>query len=71
MSTISGLGVDNVTVSLLADSVGCEVGAWPINYLGYHWEGIPVLGLFGIQLSVRWLKDWTVEKAFFCRRGED
>ena len=30
-----------MTVSLLADSVGCEVGAWPINYLGLPLGGNP------------------------------
>ena len=38
-STILGMGVDNVIISSMADSVGCEEGVWPVTYLGLvRWE---------------------------------
>ena len=40
-SLLLGMGVDDVFVSSLAESVGCEVGAWPTTYLGLPLGGNP------------------------------
>ena len=34
-STILGMGVDTGIVSSMANSIGCEMGVWPITYLGF------------------------------------
>ena len=45
-STILGVGVDDDIVSSVAESVGCEVGAWLIKYLGLPLGGNPCCGAF-------------------------
>ena len=45
-SIILGVGVDDALVSSMAESVGCEVGAWPINYLGLPLGGNPYCRAF-------------------------
>ena len=40
-STLMGMGVDKDSVISLAESVGCEVEAWPITYLGMPLGGNP------------------------------
>ena len=40
-STILGMGVNDRIVSSMAGFVGCEVGVWPITYLGLPLEGNP------------------------------
>ena len=45
-STILRMGVDNDTVSSLADYMGCEVGMWPTKYLGMPLGGESMLSGF-------------------------
>ena len=40
-STLLGLRVNEEVVRSLAESVGCEVGVWPITYMGMPLRGNP------------------------------
>ena len=69
-SNILGLGVDDDIVSSLADWVGCEVGVWPINYLGLPLGGNPRSRNFWEPVISKVTKRLDGWKRTFLSKGE-
>ena len=70
-STLLEMGVDEDSITSLAESVGCEVGAWPITYLGMRLGGNPCSRSFWelviTKVSKR-LDGW--KRAFLSKGGK-
>ena len=62
-STLLGLGVDDQFTSVIAESVGCGVGSWPISYLGMPLGGNPCSRIFWEPVITK------VAKRFFLIRN--
>ena len=71
-STLLGMGVDEDSVTSLVELVGCEIGEWPITYLGMPLAGNPCSQSFWepvISKVTKRLDGW-MEKSFFVERRE-
>ena len=68
-NTILGMGVDNETVTSLADSLGCEVGTLPTKYLGMPLGGNPCSGAFWEPVISKVTKRLDGWKSAFLSKG--
>ena len=67
---ILGMGVDDETVTFMAESLGCEVGQWPTKYLGMPLGGNPCCGDFWepvISKVAKRLDGW--KRVFLSKKG--